>query len=468
MRYLSLCLLSIGYLSGAYAQSQPEISLSPFVSGLTRPVDIAHAGDSRLFVVEQPGTIRIILPNGTLRAEDFLDIQPRVRDNGSEQGLLGLAFHPQYAQNGYFYVNYTNNQGNTRISRFRVDPGNINLADTASETILLTINQPYENHNGGDLAFGPDGYLYIALGDGGSGGDPQNYGQNPTSFLGKMLRIDVDSGTPYAIPSDNPFVGSSTVAPEIWALGLRNPWRFSFDRATGEMWIADVGQNNYEEIDVAPAGSGGLNYGWRCYEGDATFNLNSCNGTYTPPVFDYQHSFAQGSSVTGGFVYRGSAYPGLVGTYVFGDYNSGNFWLIRPDAGGGYQTVLQGALMGRDQCSSFGEDAAGELYVASHKSGIIYELQGLATGIDDPALPGPLHIYPHPFASEIVIEFPNPNRLPHTLTLTDARGRAVRVMPGITQASVRVERGDLPAGLYVAEIQHETGLRFTGKVIVVP
>ncbi len=266
------------FTSLSYLNAQETAVLTPFASGFTSPVIITHAGDSRLFVGNQTGSVFIVDSAGNVNGEPFLDITGKVI-YGGEQGLLGLAFHPDYKNNGYFYVNYIGEGDSTHISRFTMLSGNPDKADPASEMSILRIEQPYKNHNGGDLAFGPDGYLYIALGDGGSGGDPENRAQNRSVLLGKILRIDVDNGNPYSIPETNPFYGMSSVRNEIWALGLRNPWRFSFDRMTGDLWIADVGQNASEEINFQPAGSqGGENYGWRCYEGLQPFNEDNCPG----------------------------------------------------------------------------------------------------------------------------------------------------------------------------------------------
>ena len=268
-----------------------QIELVSFATGFSNPVAIENAGDTRLFVAEQDGLIRIVSSTGTVNATPFLNLTSLVNSSGNEQGLLGLAFHPDYSTNGYFFINYTASNGSTQISRFSVDGLNSDLGDPASEYQILNIPQPYTNHNGGDLNFGPDGYLYIGTGDGGSGGDPGNRAQDPQELLGKMLRIDVDSGSPYSIPITNPFVGDGSTLDEIWALGMRNPWRFTFDAQTGDMYIADVGQNIWEEIDMQPASStGGENYGWRCYEASATFNLaGGCPSAseLTFPVYEY-------------------------------------------------------------------------------------------------------------------------------------------------------------------------------------
>ncbi len=334
----------------------------PVASGFLRPVDIQNAGDGsgRLFIVEQAGRI-LVYQNGRVSPTPFLNIIDEVGSSGNEQGLLGLAFHPQYMQNGFFYVNYTDRNGNTVIARFQVssDP---NVADPASETALLHVEQPYENHNGGVLAFGPDGYLYAGLGDGGSGGDPQGNGQNTGVLLGKILRLDANSGDPYAVPADNPFGN------EVWAYGLRNPWRFSFDRATGEFWIGDVGQGAWEEIDYLPAGSpGGANFGWNYMEGNHEYEGSVPQGL-TPPVAEYSHSEG-GCSVTGGYVYRGAELPEWQGIYLYGDYCSGIIWgLIR--SGGGWQSQVLFSQTGMN-ISSFGVDEAGELYIADLQGSIL-------------------------------------------------------------------------------------------------
>ncbi|MCA9934435.1 MAG: PQQ-dependent sugar dehydrogenase [Anaerolineales bacterium] len=356
-----------------------NITLQNAFPGLTfsSPTDITHANDNRLFIVQQSGIIRVI-PLGSSSANPFLNIEERVQFGG-EQGLLGLAFHPNYPDTPYFYVNYTNNSGDTHISRFSVtaDP---NVADPDSELILLTVDQPFANHNGGDLNFGPDGYLYIALGDGGSGGDPNDNGQNLNTFLGKLLRIDVDGGGlppdcyrsgNYTIPADNPFVNDDTACNEIWAYGLRNPWRFSFDRDSGDLFIADVGQNTWEEIDVQPVASpGGVNYGWRCYEGNHPYNLTGCGpeSNYTFPVYEYQHVNGR-CSITGGFLYRGIQFPDLQGSYLYADYCSGEIWGLTQAGETWSSTLLEQIGFG---ITTFGEDACGGIYV--NQSSTIYRV----------------------------------------------------------------------------------------------
>ncbi len=335
----------------------------PVAQGLTHPVDLQAAGDERLFVVQQPGAIRIIA-DGEVRDNPFLDIRDRVLDDAFERGLLGLAFDPDYDENGMFYVNYTGSGGHTRISRFKVT-GDPNLADPASEQVLLTIDQPFANHNGGGLTFGPDGYLYIGVGDGGSGGDPRGNAQDLTTILGTLLRIDVHGGDPYAVPPDNPFLGSEGARPEIWDYGLRNPWRFAFDPANGDLYIADVGQNQWEEINFESAGSGGgVNYGWNLLEGSHPYEGGG-DGT-TLPVAEYDHGL--GCSVTGGVVVRDPQLPGWEGVYLYGDFCSGNLWGLVRDAGGGW---ISERLYGTDfRISAFGTDNMGRVHLLDHNGGI--------------------------------------------------------------------------------------------------
>jgi glucose/arabinose dehydrogenase len=343
----------------------PSISWPEFIAGLQSPMSITHAGDrsGRIFVTEQIGRVRIVR-NNVLETRPFLDISSRVK-SGGEQGLLCTVFPPAFAARKYIYVNYTRvPDGATVVSRFRLtnDP---DLADASSEEVILVVPQPFANHNGGQMAFGPrDGYLYIGLGDGGSGGDPFNNAQNFGSFLGKLLRIDTESGpSPYAVPPRNPYVGTPGRLPEIWALGLRNPWRFSFDRETQDLIIADVGQSLREEIDVQDsASSGGENYGWRLWEGTLPYNPPSGGEpppNYVPPVFEYDHT--QGCAIIGGYVYRGLLYPQLRGIYFFGDFCSGRIWGLRRIRGHWVSRVLAetGLLI-----TTFGEDEAGNIYMA--------------------------------------------------------------------------------------------------------
>lgn len=384
---LSLCLATLAAIvcTGCSDSSGPPdgtlpLALETVVTGLEFPVGLAAPpADARLFVLEKGGRIRII-ENGSL-GPTFLDLRGRV-STGSEQGLLGLAFDPAYASNGRFVVNYTDPSGDTRISAFHVsaDP---DAADAASESVLLAVDQPFDNHNGGQLAFGPDGDLYIGLGDGGSGGDPNGNGQSLSTLLGKVLRVDLEGAQPYAIPPDNPFAASAgaSVRGEIWSYGLRNPWRFSFDRATGDLYIGDVGQGNYEEIDISTAAAGagrGLNFGWNRMEGTHCFPPDageSCDRTgLILPVLDYDHS--QGCSVTGGYVYRGSAIPDLAGTYFYADFCGGWVRSFRFSAGQAADRREWPDLSPGGSITSFGEDAAGELYLLTSEGAVYRIVQG--------------------------------------------------------------------------------------------
>jgi glucose/arabinose dehydrogenase len=360
------------------------IGFETVAEGFDRPVHVADPGDGsgRLFVVEQEGRIRIVR-DGETEPEPFLDIVDRVESGGNEQGLLGIAFHPNFAENGLFFVGYTarggDGAGNNTVARFRVadDP---NRADRESGAILLSVPDPFRNHNGGLVAFGPDGYLYVGFGDGGASGDPEENAEDPSALLGKILRIDVDrpdAGQPYGIPADNPFADGVDGAPEVWAYGLRNPWRFSFDRETGDLWIADVGQNAREEVNVQSAESaGGENYGWDLMEGTACFEDAACEATAEDlglvlPVAEYGRDL--GISVTGGYVYRGEAVPELRGVYLFADFGTGLLWGLGRDAAG--EWVTSEPVETGINPSSFGEDAAGELYVTDLNGGL-YRVTG--------------------------------------------------------------------------------------------
>lgn len=337
-----------------------------------RPTYLTHAGDERLFVTEQQGVIRII-QDGQVLPEPFLYIVDRVGSAQNEQGLLSVAFHPNYAQNGRFFLNYTNTNGDTVISRWQVNPQDPNVADYGSEQILLTIRQPYGNHNGGQIKFGPDGYLYVGMGDGGAANDPLKAGQDLGTLLGKMLRLDVDFNPDgYAIPADNPFVNDDAARNEIWAYGVRNPWRFSFDRLTGDMFMADVGQNLWEEINWQPASSaGGENYGWNIMEGAHCFAANSCDQTgLVLPIFEYGHD--QGCSVTGGYMARESADLPLYGNYFLADYCQGTIWSLFPQSDGSWQANV--VYRGAGTISTFGEGADGALYALDH-GGAVYRLR---------------------------------------------------------------------------------------------
>ncbi len=336
----------------------------PTVTNLSHPVGLAHTDDDRLFVIEKAGTIRV-LRAGALSSQPFLDIRARVGSRDTEQGLLGLAFHPRFRENGFFYVDYTDVRGNTVVARYHAEPNDAS-ADPQSEHVILRVEQPYPNHNGGQLAFGPDGKLYIGLGDGGSEGDPQGNGQRLDTLLAKILRIDVDAADPYAIPADNPFAHGGGRA-EIWAYGLRNPWRFSFDRLTGDLYVADVGQDAWEEIDFQAAGDhGGEDYGWSLREGFHPYSSDKTAGL-TDPVAEYGHD--QGCAVIGGSVIRAASLPAWQGTYLFGDFCSGRVWGLT-HTGGAWQTRVLFDTPYR--ITSFGEDQAGEIYLTDYAGNLVH------------------------------------------------------------------------------------------------
>jgi glucose/arabinose dehydrogenase len=348
-----------------------EITLQEITGGLNTPVKVVSANDNsqRIFVVEKAGSIAVV-QDGSVQDERFLSIPERVNSDGSEQGLLGLAFHPDFETNGWLYVNYNDLDGHTVVSRFETNDDH-SAADPDSELVLLFIEQPASNHNGGHILFGPDGYLYIGTGDGGGSGDTFEQAQDTTTLLGKMLRIDVGSGGPYGIPADNPFVDDPDVRDEIWATGLRNPWRYDFDPETGDLYIADVGQNRIEEVSVQPGDSaGGENYGWPIMEGTECFQADECDQDgLVLPVTEYMHDM--GCSVTGGNVYRGDAFPAMTGIYFFSDFCSGNVWGLA-EVDGEWQTRL--LLESGYNVSSFGVDEAGELYLVDMYSGVLYRI----------------------------------------------------------------------------------------------
>jgi glucose/arabinose dehydrogenase len=365
--------------SAAVVPSLIHLGLAAVVGGLSSPLGVTSArdGSGRLFVIEQTGAVRIV-EDGSLRSAPFVDISRSV-SHGGEQGLLGLAFHPSYRTNGNLYLSYTDAQGTSVIREYRVSSSDPNRVDGASGRTLLRVKQPYANHNGGHIAFGPDGYLYIGLGDGGSGGDPGNRAQDRNTLLGKLLRIDVNrrSGSlAYGIPLTNPYVGRSGLD-QIWASGLRNPWGFSFDRTTGDLWIGDVGQAAWEEVNRALASGGrnagrALNFGWRAMEGGHCFQPSSgCSRTgKTLPLTEYAHTGGR-CSITGGYVYRGKAYPDLVGAYVFGDYCSGELWYVDRGAARGVSPTLAAQVSGL--ITGFGENEAGELYLTD-AGGTLYRI----------------------------------------------------------------------------------------------
>ena len=428
-----LALIFICYNS-SFSQS---VLLESFGPSFNSPVEIKNAGDERLFVVEKSGKIKILNQNGSVNSTPFLDIEDRVSTNANERGLLGLAFHPNYPENPFFFVNYTNNSGATTISKFSVS-ANQDIAND-SETILLEINQPYANHNGGCINFGPDGNLYIGMGDGGSGGDPQNYSQNTESLLGKMLRINVNSGA-YSIPENNPY------GDEIWSVGLRNPWKFSFDSLNGDLWIADVGQNEFEEINMVQNNPANINYGWRCYEGNEPYNLSGCpDEGLTFPVSTYSH-YSSGDfkcSITGGYVYRGNQISGLNGVYFFADYCSGEIGLLSKNENDEWDMSLAFPNI-NGSWVSFGEDINGELYIASINGGVYKIIDAALSNneIDSDTL----NYFPNPFQDYIQI---NSDR-PINIELYDLSGRKLREFKNYNQEIL--DLGFLNKGTYIIKV----------------
>ncbi|MAP81019.1 MAG: cadherin [Aequorivita sp.] len=457
MKKITLLLIICLFTFSANSQ---DISLELFSENLSQPLSLKHANDDRLFVVEKGGKIKIIQANGTVNATPFLDISSLISTNG-ERGLLGLAFHPDYENTGYFYVNYTNTAGDTQISRFSVS-SNTDVADPSSELPLLSFSQPASNHNGGDLAFGPDNYLYIASGDGGGSGDPNNRAQDLNYFLGKILRIDVDNttgGNNYGIPADNPFVGNPNALDEIWAYGLRNPWRFSFDFTDNTIWIADVGQTSIEEINRANATDAGLNYGWRCYEGTQPYNTQNCppQGDLTFPFAEYSHSNGN-CSITGGYVYRGSVYTDISGLYFFADFCSGLIGSVN-NAG---NITNYGSFSG--SWVSFGEDVNKELYIVD-LNGFIYKVVGsVIANSAEFQQKNQLKIFPNPASNNITFVLNNDNF--SNIAIYDVSGRIILSSENVNSNEIRLNISKINSGVYFAKIKSDTGRTFVKKIII--
>ncbi len=362
-------------LIGPPANPVTAVTLHPILTtGLRKPVYLTHAGDARLFVAEQDGRVRII-ENGDLLREPVLDVSAILATDGSERGLLGLAFHPKFAQNGYFYIVYTNKDGDTEITRYSASATDPNRADPDSAQLLFLIDQPYGNHNGGQLAFGPDGYFYVGLGDGGAVGDPYDNAQDPGTVLGSILRVDVDSDTPYAIPPDNPFVGQRGALGEVWMIGLRNPWAFGFDALTGDLYITDVAQDGLEEINFHPANSpAGVNFGWPYREGSRCYEAEECRSEgLRMPILEYPHG-VDGCAVIGGQVYRGQQFPALAGNYFFSDFCSGKIWALRYDVAA-EEWVRTAVAETNTQVSAISADANDELYAIDYRQGGIWQIR---------------------------------------------------------------------------------------------
>ncbi|NDP27379.1 MAG: T9SS type A sorting domain-containing protein [Flavobacterium sp.] len=454
---MKTALLFLALLSLNYSHSQ-TIGLETVATGFSSPLELANAGDSRLFVVEKRGTIKILNSNGTTNSTPFLNISTLV-STGSEQGLLGLAFHPNYASNGLFYVDYTNLSGDTVIAKYTVDGVNPSIANSSSGSILLTIAQPFANHNGGTLKFGPDGFLYIGMGDGGSGGDPGNRAQNNTVLLGKMLRIDVNSGVPYGIPSGNPYVGIAG-ADEIWAIGLRNPWKFSFDKIKNNLWIADVGQDNIEEINNASTTETGLNYGWRCYEGNSPYNTTGCPAQTSIkfPLAVINHSTGA-CSVTGGYVYNGTSYPNFKDLYFFTDYCNPQIGMMTTTGSITYSQAFAG-----NNFSTFGEDNNGELYIAAINNGTIFKIKDNSLSVNTSNL-SQFVVYPNPAQSEIIIQKSNKN-YPTEATLFDLNGRIIVQQKTVDKPENSIKTNNLSKGFYILTIKNDQGQLSTHRLII--
>jgi len=451
----TLQLLVLLFSTFAFSQT---IGIVPFATGFNNPIEIAHAGDSRLFVVEQSGIIKIVNSNGTVNPTPFLNISSLVSCCG-ERGLLGLAFHNSYSTNGFFYVNYTNTAGNTVVARYTVS-SNPDVADNTSGTIIITINQPFSNHNGGTIKFGPDGYLYIGMGDGGSGGDPGNRAQNINELLGKMLRIDINSAAPYGIPSSNPYAGAIPGADEIWAIGLRNPWKFSFNRLNGDLWIADVGQDQVEEINKVSSTAAGLNYGWRCYEGNAAYNTTGCAAmsTMTFPFAQYTHSTTSTCSITGGYVYTGNTYPAMQNKYFFADYCVNRIGMVDTSGNITYSANFSGS----NSFTSFGENSSGELFITGTSQDIVYRVIDTALGNDDFAKNG-FSMYPNPADSELFLSNSNGTVL-QKISIVDLSGKLLidQRLENTTVNTINI--GSLQTGIYVVTVEDTSGNTFTSKL----
>jgi len=408
--------------------------------------------------VQQNGIIKIIQPNGTVNAADFLNISNKITFGG-ERGLLGLAFHPQYSSNGYFFVNYNNPDGNIVVARYTVS-SNADIADPNSEKIILNIPKPFSNHNGGSLHFAPDGNLWIVTGDGGSGGDPNNNAQNKNSLLGKLLRIDINSTGPYNIPAGNPFAGAGIDgADEVWAYGLRNAWKFSFDLTTGNVMIADVGQGLYEEINRIPITSAGINYGWRCYEGNSVYNSIGCAapGTMTFPVAIYDHSGGK-CSITGGYVYRGTQFPTLQGKYFFADYCSSQIGMMESNNAITWSTAFTG-----NNFSTFGEDSQKNLYVAAINNGKIYKITTTSLGAQENNMFDEIRIYPNPAQDRLFVQGLRDSQSTAEIVTTEGR-RVMEETKFDSENSINIS--GIQPGMYYINIKSGDLKSYSEKIII--
>jgi glucose/arabinose dehydrogenase len=446
------------------------IALQSFATGFSSPVAIVHPpNDSRLFVLQRFGLIRILNTNGTINSTPFLDVSTLISTSpGNERGLLGLAFHPNYATNGIFFINYTDTLGDTVIARYTVS-ANPNIANTTA-TILMTIDQPFSNHNGGCLNFGPDGYLYIGMGDGGSSGDPNGYAQNLTVDpanpsrinLGKMLRIDVDTTTGilnYGFPPTNPFINEPGKE-AIWAYGLRNPWKFSFNRLNGDLWIGDVGQGNFEEVNKVTAPlTAGLNFGWRCYEGNSAYNISGCSAMPTMVFPETQYDHSTGCSITGGYFYTGSMYPNFANKYFYTDYCDNKIRTLNTS------NVVTTTSSFTGNFTAFGEDKDGELYVAGISNGIVYKIIDSSLGLND-FKKNELSFYPNPAKTEIFITNNSETTL-SKVNIFDLTGKLIltkTIKNNELTPSLNITA--LSSGLYIISLEDLTGNQYQSKLIV--
>lgn len=431
------------------------INLVEFASGLSNPVEIKNAGDDRLFVVQQNGMIKIVQSTGTVLPSDFLNISSKITFGG-ERGLLGLAFHPNYATNGYFFVFYNNTAGALQIARYSVSTTNPDVADPNSEKLILTIPKPFSNHNGGSMHFAPDGKLWISTGDGGGGGDPNNNSQNKNSLLGKMLRLDINTAGAYSNPADNPFIGI-TGADEIWSFGLRNAWKFSFDTTAGNVLIADVGQSAFEEINQMPISQAGINYGWRCYEGNTIYNANGCvaSSTMTFPIAVYNHSGGK-CSVTGGYVYRGSAFPTLAGKYIFADYCSQQIGILSSTG-----SITWSAPFTGNNFATFGEDQNKELYIAASNNSKVYKLNVGTLGVEE-SLQNEITIFPNPAKEKAFVKGLQTKN--NTVEIVDLSGK--KISETKLNSDGQFDVSHLIPGIYFVSVKSNGLKTYSQKLII--
>ncbi|WP_394667079.1 PQQ-dependent sugar dehydrogenase [uncultured Chryseobacterium sp.] len=434
-----------------------SITLEEFATGFSAPVEIAHANDSRMFVVQQNGIIKILQSDGTVNSANFLNISSKIT-YGGERGLLGLAFHPQYPSNGYFFVYYNDTGGNITVARYTRSSTDPDVADPASEKIILNLPKPFDNHNGGSIHFAPDGYLWIVTGDGGSGGDPNNNAQNKNSLLGKLLRLDINSTGAYNIPPGNPFVGIDG-ADEVWAYGLRNAWKFNFDTVSGNVMIADVGQGQIEEINRMPLTQAGINYGWRCYEGNNAYNTTGCaaQSTMTFPVAAYDHSGGK-CSITGGYIYRGTQFPALQGRYFFADYCSTQIGSLNSDDSITWTSAFSG-----NNFSTFGVNNQNELFVAAVTSGKIFRITTTTLGVQENDLSNQIKVYPNPASKKVFIEGVKDKNT--TVEIISFEGRKV-LKQGKIESDNSVNISRIPSGVYFINLNSGNEKSYSKKIII--